>query len=170
ITTLASTNGMSGMVNTVWIIICVIMLGGALSASGMIQTITESMLRFMHNLVSMVTSTIFTCIFCNIILADQYMAILLPGKMFSDVYRRKGYAPEMLSRTLQDSATVSSVMVPWNTCAVAQAGVLGVACMTWFPYAFFCFITPIISIIIVAMGYKIRRLPVENGEPATAEA
>ena len=168
ITSLASTSGMSGMVNTVWIIICVIMLGGALSASGMIQTITESMLRFMRNLVSMITSTVFTCIFCNIILADQYMAILLPGKMFSEVYRRKGYAPELLSRTLQDSATVSSVMVPWNTCAVAQAGVLGVACMTWFPYAFFCFITPVISIIIVAMGYKIRRLPVENGEPATA--
>ena len=168
ISTLASTRGMSGMVNTVWIIICVIMLGGALSASGMIQTITESMLRFMHNLVSMVTSTVLTCIFCNIILADQYMAILIPGKMFSDVYRRKGYAPEMLSRTLQDSATVSSVMVPWNTCAVAQAGVLGISCMVWFPYAFFCFITPIISIIIVAMGYKIRRLPVENGEPAPA--
>ena len=128
------------------------------------------MLRFMHNLVSMVTSTIFTCIFCNIILADQYMAILLPGRMFSDVYRRKGYAPEMLSRTLQDSATVSSVMVPWNTCAVAQAGVLGVACMTWFPYAFFCFITPVISIIVVAMGYKIRRLPSENIEPANAIA
>lgn len=168
ITALASTNGMYGMVNTVWIIICVIMFGGALSASGMIQTITESMLRFMHNLVSMITSTILTCIFCNIVLADQYMAILLPGKMFSDVYKRKGYAPELLSRTLQDSATVSSVMVPWNTCAVAQAGVLGVSCMVWFPYAFFCFITPVIAIIIAALGYKIRRLPTENGGPATA--
>ncbi|NMB36740.1 MAG: sodium:proton antiporter [Bacteroidales bacterium] len=168
ITALASTNGMYGMVNTVWIIICVIMFGGALSASGMIQTITESMLRFMHNLVSMITSTVLTCIFCNIVLADQYMAILLPGKMFSDVYRRKGYAPELLSRTLQDSATVSSVMVPWNTCAVAQSGVLGISCMVWFPYAFFCFITPVIAIIIAAMGYKIRRLPAENGEAATA--
>ncbi len=170
ITALASTNGMYGMVNTVWIIICVIMFGGALSASGMIQTITESMLRFMHNLVSMITSTILTCIFCNIVLADQYMAILLPGKMFSDVYKRKGYAPELLSRTLQDSATVSSVMVPWNTCAVAQAGVLGVSCMVWFPYAFFCFITPVIAIIIAALGYKIRLLPTENGEAATATA
>lgn len=168
ITALASTNGMYGMVNTVWIIICVIMFGGALSASGMIQTITESMLRFMHNLVSMITSTVLTCIFCNIVLADQYMAILLPGKMFSDVYRRKGYAPELLSRTLQDSATVSSVMVPWNTCAVAQSGVLGISCMVWFPYAFFCFIAPVIAIIIAAMGYKIRRLPAENGEAATA--
>lgn len=169
INTLTSTKGMFGMVNTVWIIICVISLGGSLSACGMIQTITEKMLRFMKNTASIVASTVFTCIFCNIILADQYMAILLPGKMFSEAYRKKGYAPELLSRTLEDSATVSSVLIPWNTCAVAQAGVLGVATMTYFPFAIFCFVTPIIAIIIAAVGYKIHRIPIEQPESPVPE-
>ena len=159
---LTSTGGMEGMVNTVWIIICVISFGGALNASGMIRVITEKMIRFMKSTTSLVASTVCTCIFCNIILADQYMAILLPGKMFADTYRKKGYAPELLSRTLEDSATVSSVLVPWNTCAVAQASVLGVATMTYFPYAIFCFITPVIAIIIAALNYKINRIPAEE--------
>ncbi|MFA6895258.1 MAG: Na+/H+ antiporter NhaC family protein, partial [Bacteroidales bacterium] len=108
--------------------------------------------------------------FCNIVLADQYMSILLPGKMFAETYRKKGYAPELLSRTLEDAGTVSSVMVPWNTCAVVQAGVLGVATMTYFPYAIFCFITPIIAIVIAAMGYKIHRIPIVPEEKGTISA
>lgn len=170
INNLASTNGMAGMVNTVWIILCVVALGGALNASGMIQLITEKMIRFMKNAASLVASTVVTCIFCNIVLADQYMSILLPGKMFAETYRKKGYAPELLSRTLEDAGTVSSVMVPWNTCAVVQAGVLGVATMTYFPYAIFCFITPIIAIVIAAMGYKIHRIPIVPEEKGTISA
>lgn len=160
--TLTSTKGMEGMVNTVWIIICVISFGGALTASGMIQVITSKMIRYMKNATSLVASTVVTCIFCNIILADQYMSILLPGKMFADTYRKKGYAPELLSRTLEDSATVSSVLVPWNTCAVAQSSVLGVATMVYFPFAIFCFITPVIAILIAAFNFKIHRIPTEE--------
>lgn len=170
INSLAHTKGMEGMINTIWLIICVISLGGALTASKMIESITEKMIALMKNTVSMVTSTVFTCIFCNIILADQYMAILLPGQMFKETYRKKGYAPELLSRTLQDSATVSSVLVPWNTCAVTQAGVLGVATMVYFPYAIFCFITPLIAIIIAATGFKIRRIPLSSDEESKDSA
>jgi Na+/H+ antiporter NhaC len=165
---LTSTSGMLGMLNTISLIICVIALSGALYASGMIQSITEKMLLLMKNTTSVVASTVFTCIFCNIILADQYMAILLPGRMFADTYKRKGLAPELLSRTLEDSATVSSVLVPWNTCAVAQSGVLGIATMVYFPYAIFCFITPVIAIAIAASGWKIRRIPVQEEAPQQA--
>ena len=157
---LTSTGGMAGMINTVWIILCVTAFGGALQAAGMIDAITHSVLRFMKNTVSVVGTTVFTCIFCNIILADQFMSIVLPGRLFADVYRKKGLAPELLSRTLEDSATVSSVLVPWNTCAVVQAGVLGIATLEYLPYAFFCFVTPIIAILIAAFNFKIHRIPV----------
>lgn len=165
---LTSTGGMLGMMNTVSLIICVIALSGALYASGMIQTITEKMLLLMKNTTSVVASTVFTCIFCNFILADQYMAILLPGRMFADTYKRKGLEPKLLSRTLQDSATVSSVLVPWNTCAVAQSGVLGIATMAYFPYAIFCFITPLIAIAIAASGLHIGHLPIEENQAELA--
>ncbi len=161
---LTSTKGMAGMVNTVWIILCVTAFGGAMQASGMIETITLKMISLMKNTVSLVASTVVTCIFCNFILADQYMSILLPGRIFSEAYRKKGYAPELLSRTLEDSATVSSVLIPWNTCGVVQAGVLGVATMHYLPYSFFCFVTPAIAILIAAFNYKIHRIPVPSEE------
>lgn len=171
IDSLASTDGMFGMVNTVWLILCIIILGGSLCASGMIDTITEKLMSFIKGRTSLSITTIVTCFFCNIVLADQYMAIVLPGKMFSDVYRKMGYAPEFLSRTLQDSATVSSVLVPWNTCALVQAGVLGVATFTYLPYSIFCLITPLISVAIAASGYRIARLPQdEDGQVATQTA
>jgi NhaC family Na+:H+ antiporter len=155
---LTSTSGMSGMLNTVWIILCVVTFGGVMEASGMIQTITEKMMSLMRNTVSLVGSTIGTTIFFNMTLSDQYMAILLPGKMFSEAYRKLGYEPRLLSRTLQDSATVTSVLVPWNTCGVVQASVLNVATLAYLPYCFFNIITPVITIIVAATGYKIKRL------------
>ena len=155
---LPSTSGMSGMLNTVWIILCVVTFGGVMEASGMIQTITEKMMSLMRNTVSLVVSTVGTTIFFNMTLSDQYMAILLPGKMFSETYRKLGYEPRLLSRTLQDSATVTSVLVPWNTCGVVQASVLNVATLAYLPYCFFNLITPVITIIVAATGYKIKRL------------
>ena len=155
---LTSTSGMSGMLNTVWIILCVVTFGGVMEASGMIQTITEKMMSLMRNTVSLVGSTVGTTIFFNMTLSDQYMAILLPGKMFSETYRKLGYEPRLLSLTLQDSATVTSVLVPWNTCGVVQASVLNVATLAYLPYCFFNLITPVITIIVAATGYKIKRL------------
>jgi NhaC family Na+:H+ antiporter len=128
-----------------------------MEASGMIQEITKMMLRFVKNTFTLVGSTVASTIFCNITLSEQYMAILLPGKMFADTYKKKGYAPELLSRTLEDSGTVTSVLVPWNTCAVAQSGVLHVATLAYLPYCFFNIITPIITLLVAAIGYKIRR-------------
>lgn len=154
---LTSTKGMAGMLNTVWIILCVVTFGGAMEASGMIKTITEKMMILMKNTVSLVASTVGTTIFFNMTLSDQYMAILLPGKMFSDTYKKLGYESRLLSRTLQDSATVTSVLVPWNTCGVVQASVLGVATLAYLPYCFFNLITPIITIFVAAIGYRIKK-------------
>ena len=155
--TLTSTRGMAGMLNTVWIILCVVTFGGIMEASGMIKTITEKMMFMMKNTVSLISSTVGTTIFFNMTLSDQYMAILLPGKMFSETYDKLGYEPEVLSRTLQDSATVTSVLVPWNTCGVVQSSVLNVATLAYLPYCFFNLITPVITIVVAAIGYKIRR-------------
>jgi Na+:H+ antiporter, NhaC family len=155
---LASTKGMSGMMNTVWLILSVITFGGVMQGSGMINAITDAMIKFMTNTVRVVSYTIGTCIICNITLSDQYMSILLPGKMFAETYKKKGYAPELLSRTLEDSATVTSVLVPWNTCAVAQSTVLGVSTLTYLPFCIFNIISPLMSIFVAAINWKIHTI------------
>lgn len=159
ITRLASTNGMAGMINTVWLIIAVMLFGGCLSACGMVETITAVIISKVKRNGGLVAATVLSCVFCNLTLSDQFMAILLPGNMFRDAYKRFGLAPEVLSRTLEDSGTVSSVLVPWNTCAVVQSSVLGVATLVYFPYAIFCFITPLIAIFYAAFNIKIHKLP-----------
>ena len=168
ITRLASTGGMGAMVNTVWIILAVMLFGGCLSACGMVETITAAIIRRVRSTGGLVTATVLSCVFCNLTLSDQFMAILLPGNMFRDVYKRFGLAPEVLSRTLEDSGTVSSVLVPWNTCAVVQSTVLGVATMAYFPFAIFCFITPPIAILFAYTNFRIHRLR-EGKEPAVSE-
>lgn len=155
---LTSTNGMAGMMNTVWLILCVIAYAGVMSASGMIHVITQYLLKFMKNTVSTIASTLGTCIFFNMTLGDQYMTIIMPANMFTESYRKQGFAPELLSRTIEESATVTSVLVPWNTCAVAQSTVLNVATLTYLPYCFFNLILPVFSLFAAAVGYKIRRL------------
>ena len=154
---LTATKGMAGMLNTVWLILCVVTFGGAMEASGMIQVITERMVRLVKSTFSLVGSTVATTLFCNITLSDQYMAILLPGKMFSETYKKMGYEPQLLSRTLEDSGTVTSVLIPWNTCGVAQSGVLGVATLAYLPYSFFNLLTPVMTLLVAAIGYKIKR-------------
>ena len=154
---LTATKGMAGMLNTVWLILCVVTFGGAMEASGMIQVITERMVKLVKSTFSLVGSTVATTLFCNITLSDQYMAILLPGKMFASTYKKMGYEPQLLSRTLEDSGTVTSVLVPWNTCGVAQSGVLGIATLAYLPYSFFNLLTPLMTLIVAAIGYKIKR-------------
>lgn len=154
---LASTSGMGGMMNTVWLILCVVAFGGIMESAGYINVVTEKMVKYMKSATSLVSSTIGTCIFCNLTLSDQYMSILLPGKMFSKAFKDNGYEPELLSRSLQDSATVTSVLIPWNTCGVAQSSVLGVSTITYLPYCIFNILSPIISIAIVALGYKVLK-------------
>ena len=158
---LASTSGMGGMMNTIWLILCVVAFGGIMESAGYINVVTEKMVKYMKSATSLVSSTIGTCIFCNLTLSDQYMSILLPGKMFSKAFKDNGYEPELLSRSLQDSATVTSVLIPWNTCGVAQSSVLGVSTITYLPYCIFNILSPIVSIAVVAIGYKV----VKFGKP-----
>lgn len=154
---LASTNGIAGMLNTVWLIISVTIFGGMLEAAGFIQTITEKLEKLMRNTASLVATTMGTCVFCNVALGDQYMSIIVPGNMLKKLYKDKGYEGKLLSRSIEDSATVTSVLIPWNTCGAMQAGVLGVPTLVYAPYCLFNYISPLFSIFVAAIGYKVYR-------------
>ena len=154
---LVSTRGMSGMLNTIWLILCAMCFGGAMAASGMLGSITSVFLRFMKRTVGLVASTVASGLFLNICTADQYISIILTGNMFKDIYEKKGYESRLLSRTVEDSVTVTSVLIPWNTCGMTQATILGVATFTYLPYCFFNLISPLMSITVAALGFKIKR-------------
>ena len=114
-------------------------------------------LRFVKGTASLVATTVGTSLFCNIAMADQYLSIMLASSMFKDTYRKRGYEPRLLSRSCEDGATVTSVLVPWNTCGLTQSTVLGVATLTYLPYCFFNLLSPVTSIIVAATGWKIKR-------------
>ncbi|HLT06600.1 MAG TPA: Na+/H+ antiporter NhaC [Cyclobacteriaceae bacterium] len=141
------TGGMAGMLNTIWLIVAAMAFGGIMEKAGMLTVIAEAVIRQVHSLGSLIASTAATCIFLNMTTSDQYLAILIPGRMYADIYKKKGLKPENLSRTLEDSATVTSVLVPWNTCGATQATVLGVPTLVYFPYCFFNIISPIMTIL-----------------------
>ena len=165
---LVCTSGVSGMINTIWLLMCIMIMSGVLTACGSIEVITNGLLKFAKNTTSMVATTAVSCIFCNLVLADQYISILVPANMFKSAYRRKGLAPELLSRTLGDVGAVTSVLVPWNTCAVVQSSVLGVATLAYLPYCTFCLAAPVITILIAALNFKIHHVDPETGEPVEA--
>lgn len=135
LTELVATRGMAGMMNTVWLIICAMCFGGAMTAGGMLGSITSVFVRFMKNTVSMVASTVCSGIFLNLATADQYISIILTGNMFRDIYEKKGYESCLLSRTTEDSVTVTSVLIPWNTCGMTQATILSVPTLVYLPIA-----------------------------------
>jgi NhaC family Na+:H+ antiporter len=140
------TGGMAGMLNTIWLIICAMIFGGIMEESKMLSVLAEAVIKKVHSVGSLIASTAATCMFFNVTTSDQYLAILVPGRMYADIYRKRGLKPENLSRTLEDSATVTSVLVPWNTCGATQASVLGVATLTYAPYCFFNIISPLMTI------------------------
>lgn len=162
LTDLVATRGMAGMMNTIWLILCAMCFGGAMTASGMLGSITSVFVRFMKNRISMVISTVCSGLFLNLATADQYMSIILTGKMFSSIYEKKGYESRLLSRTTEDSVTVTSALIPWNTCGMTQATILSVPTLTYLPYCFFNLISPLMSIFIAAIGYKIFKKSVNN--------
>ncbi len=165
VTKLLATRGMAGMLNTIWLILSAMVFGGMMESGHFLIRISKSILKFVSNTTSLVASTVFTCIFFNITASDQYISIVVPGRMFAKTYREKGYKPELLSRTLEDAGTVTSVLIPWNTGCATQATVLGVPTLTYLPFAFFNLISPIMSIFIAAINYKIRRFkPGETGD------
>lgn len=154
---LLSTSGMAGMLNTIWLILSAMIFGGVMESAGFLVRITGSVIQYAKSTGSLVATTIATSIFFNITASDQYISIVVPGRMYADTYRKRGLKPEVLSRTLEDGGTITSVLVPWNTCGATQSRVLGVSTLSYLPYAFFNLINPLMAIFIASIGYKIRR-------------
>lgn len=154
---LTSTRGMTGMLNTVFLIIAASTFGGVLVGSGMLQSLTDALVHFVKRRVTMVTATVGTGVFANMITGDQYLSILLTSSLYKKLYQERGYESKLLSRSVEDSATVVSVLIPWNSCGMTQATVLKVATLDYLPYCFFNLISPLMSILIAAIGFKIVR-------------
>jgi len=154
---LLNSSGMSGMMGTVWLVLSAMAFGGAMEAVGFLSVITSAIVGLARNSASLITSTLVACGILNVTASDQYLAIVIPGRMFKDVYAKRGLAPENLSRTLEDSGTVTSVLVPWNTCGAYQSSVLGVATGDYFMFAFFNLLSPIMTLIYAWFGIKIRK-------------
>jgi NhaC family Na+:H+ antiporter len=159
---LVSTGGMTGMLNTIWLIICAMCFGAGMVVSGMIESLTRVVISWVRSRVGLVSSTVSTGLFLNITTGDQFISIVLTANMFQNVYKQKGYEARLLSRTAEDSATVTSVLVPWNTCGMTQSTVLGVPTIAYLPYCFFNILSPLMTIIIAALGWKIKQLKQSN--------
>ncbi|MGY5850603.1 Na+/H+ antiporter NhaC [Salegentibacter sp. F14] len=155
---LFSAGGMAGMLGTIWLIICAMVFGGIMDAIGALARISKALLNLFHTTFGLFASTVFSCLALNATASDQYLAIVVPGKMFAKAYRDKGLAPENLSRTLEDSGTVTSVLVPWNTCGAYHSGVLGVPVASYFGYAIFNYLSPFMTLTFAAFGIKIKQL------------
>ena len=163
---LIATRGMSGMMDTIWLIICAMCFGGAMTAGGMLESITKVFTKLAKSRVSMVSSTVASGLFLNICTADQYISIILTGNMFRDIYDENGYEGRLLGRTTEDAVTVTSPLIPWNTCGMTQATILSVPTMTYLPYCFFNLISPLMSILVAATGYSIVRKCTKTEEEA----
>ena len=160
---LVATSGMGGMMNTVWLVICAMCFGGVMYGSGMLTAISQIFVRIARRTVSVVGSTVCSGIFFNLTTGDQYISIILTGNLFRKLYDDSHLERRLMSRSMEDSATVTSVLIPWNSCGMAQSTVLGVATLTYLPYCIFNLVSPIMSVIISAIGYKIYKRE-ENAE------
>ena len=157
LSSLVQTRGMRGMLSTVFLIFCAAAFGGALTGTGMIQSITAALARGISGRRSLVSTTVATGLFANMATGDQYLSIVLTGNIYKKLYKEKGFEGRLLSRSTEDSATVTSVLVPWNTCGMTQSLVLKVPTIEYLPYCFFNIISPLMSIFIAMLGYKIFR-------------
>ena len=153
---------MAGMLNTVWLIVCAMCFGGVMTGSGMLRALTEVFLRFVRRTFPVVASTVGAGIFFNLCTADQYISIILSGRLFRDLYADRGLEARLLSRSVEDSATVCSVLIPWNSCGMTQATVLGVSTFVYMPYCIFNLVSPLMSLAVAATGWGIRRRKVES--------
>ncbi len=154
---LVATGGMGGMMNTVWLIICAMCFGGMMYGSGMLSAISKVFLRVARRTSSVVGATVGSGVFFNLVTGDQYISIILTGNLFRRLYDDRGLERRLLSRSVEDSATVTSVLIPWNSCGMTQSTVLGVATMTYMPYCIFNIVSPLMSVTIAAIGYKISK-------------
>ena len=155
---LLTSGGMSGMLNTIWLVICAMIFGGVMEAIGALRSISLALLSIAKSTINLFASTILSCITVNITASDQYLSIVIPGKMFSDSYNDRKLSSLNLSRTIEDSGTVTSVLIPWNTCGAYQASVLNVNVHDYFVYAIFNWLSPITTLIVASLNYKIKRI------------
>lgn len=155
---LFSSGGMGGMLGTIWLILAALVFGGIMEAIGALARISQALLSLAKTAFGLYASAVASCLSLNITASDQYLAIVVPGKMFKDAFEKKGLAPENLSRTLEDSGTVTSVLVPWNTCGAYQSSVLGVSVFDYFIYAIFNYISPFMTLTVAALSIKIKYL------------
>jgi NhaC family Na+:H+ antiporter len=155
---LFTSGGMKGMLNTIWLVICAMVFGGIMEAIGSLNKISNSLLELGKSTFSLFASTAGSCLVLNLTASDQYLSIVIPGKMFSKAYRDKNLAPENLSRTLEDTGTVTSVLIPWNTCGAYQSGVLGVSVFDYFIYAIFNWLSFFMTLFFAALNIKIKKL------------
>ncbi|MCO4780139.1 MAG: sodium:proton antiporter, partial [Flavobacteriaceae bacterium] len=155
---LFTSKGMSGMLGTIWLIMCAMVFGGIMDGIGALSKISETLLGMAKTTFGLFASTVASCLALNVTASDQYLAIVIPGKMFSKAYKDKGLAPENLSRTLEDSGTVTSVLIPWNTCGAYHSGVLGVGVADYFVYAIFNWLSPFMTLLFAAFQIKIAQL------------
>lgn len=155
---LLSSRGMSGMLNTIWLILAALSFGGIMEEAGLLKRITMPLVKKAKTNGSLVATTAGSCVFVNVTASDQYLSIVVPGRMFAETYKERGLAPQNLSRTLEDSGTVTSVLVPWNTCGATQAGVLQVSTLTYAPFCFFNIVSPFMTMFVAYIGYRIAKL------------
>ena len=154
---LISTRGLTGMLDTIFLIICSVTFGGLLTGSGMLQSLTSMLVRHISGRTGIVSSTVGTGLFCNMTTGDQYLSIILTSSLYRKLYESKGYEKRLLSRSVEDSATVTSVLIPWNSCGMTQSTVLKVPTVDYLPYCLFNLISPLMSIAVAMIGYRIYR-------------
>ena len=155
---LFTAKGMEGMLGTIWLILCAMVFGGVMDAIGALARISQALLNLFHTVFGLFASTVMSCLAINVTASDQYLAIVIPGKMYKKAFEDKGLHPVNLSRTLEDTGTVTSVLIPWNTCGAYNAGVLGVPTLDYFIYAIFNWISPFMTLLVAAFNYKIKML------------
>ena len=155
---LLSSGGMSGMLDTIWLVICAMIFGGTMEAIGALKTISLSLLKITKSTLNLFASTVLSCITVNVTASDQYLSIVIPGKMFSKAFSDRELSSLNLSRTIEDSGTVTSVLIPWNTCGAYQSSVLNVSVFDYFVFAIFNWLSPFMTLFIAAINYKIKRL------------
>jgi len=159
---LLSRGGMASMLNTVWLIFMAMVFGGVMEATGMLEEIAQAVLKLVSGPASLITATISSCFITNLTASDQYLSIVVPGKMFKTSYEKFGLAPQNLSRALEDGGTITSVLIPWNTCGAYFSAILGVSTLTYLPFCFFNIISPIMGVIVASVGWKIAKLNLEE--------
>lgn len=159
---LISTGGMAGMLDTVWLILCAMCFGSVMVASRMIESLTSFVLKYVRSRFSLVSATVGTGVLLNVTTGDQFISIVLTADMYRSAYRKQGYESRLLSRTTEDAVTVTSVLIPWNTCGMTQASVLGVSTLTYLPYCFFNIISPLMTLLVAAIGWKIKKVKIAD--------